>query len=204
MDKIGESQVVVTTLEIQDEALLKEVIEYRKSVPIILAKVDSLEEVIEDGKKEIIEIHTIYKQQIQIIKENDVCEDMEFFNEYLGIRDTLPKLAKIEGKKVVIISKEQLKKSNLTFVSHDAYTQERVVLLENAENYELAIDELQAANDTLSVVVIKQDVRIELNKDIIVEKDKQIGFFKKRGTKRTIGAIFVGIVIGGTAVLILK
>ncbi len=204
MDKIGESQVVVTTLEIQDEALLKEVDEYRKVVPALEAKVDSLKGVIQDGKKEIIEIYNTYEQKIQIIKENDVCEDMEFFAEYLGIRDTLPKLMRIEGKSIVIISKQQLKKSNLTFVSHDAYVQERVVLLNNVEAYELTIAEQKAINDTLSVVVIKQEERLKINKDIIVEKDKQIGFFKRKGTKRTIGAIFVGIVIGGTAVLILK
>lgn len=204
MDEIGESKIRVDTLEIQDEALAREVIEYKEIVPLLEAKVDSLEEVIQDGKREIIEIHNTYEQKIEIIKNNDVCEDMEFFAEYLGIRDTLPMLMRIETKSVVIISKQQLKESNLTFVSHNACSQERIVLLNNIETYIDIIAEERAINDTLSVVVKKQDKRIKLNKNIIVEKDKQIGFFKKRGTKRTIGAIFVGVVIGGTAVLILK
>lgn len=204
MDKIGESQIIVNTLEVQDEALIKEIAEYKKTVPVLEAKVDSLVEVIQDGEKEIVEIHNTYAEKIKVIQDNDVCEDMEFYTEYLGIRDTLPKLMRIEGKLVVIISKQQLKETNLIFVRDDAYTQERVVLLDNIEAYELVFKEQEAIIDTLSVVVIKQDKRLEVNKDIIVEKDKQIGFFKKRGTKRTIGAIFVGIVIGGTGVLILK
>ena len=203
MDLIGESEVVVETLIEQDEELLKEVEEYRKTLPLLEAKVDSLEGVIEDDKHKIVEIHNTYEQKIEEIKNFTIEEDVRFYAEYLE-RDSIPKLLRLESKVIVAITPRDIKETNLIFLSHDAYVQERPLLMSTISNLELINIEKQAQIDTLSVVVKKQDERIEINKDIIVEKDKQISLYKKKGRRKMWSAIGVGVVAVAGTILIVK
>lgn len=191
---LGYSQDVVEVLVEKEKELSQAIKDSLSLVPILEAKIDSLDEVLEASELQLSIIQINYEELVMDIEDNTVEEDIEFFAKYIDT-DTLPRLLSVDNRIYVALFPDHLKKTNFIFISHDAYAEERPVLLGNIVTLKVTKKEQKREIALLKNTILKQDERYQTNKDIIIEKNKQIKLQRKQKRRRTWG-IISGVLVG--------